>query len=109
MNPEWDKEQFLAYLLLYAAYADLQLEEVEEEYIEEKVGKEEYADVKAEFTADSDKDRAYKIISYSQGEDFDKEYVQMIMNDMDDLFLADGEYTHWEKAIKRALMRLMNL
>ena len=44
MNPDWDKEQFLAYILLYAAFADLELNPVEEEYIEEKVGKEEYAE-----------------------------------------------------------------
>ncbi len=109
MNPDWDKEQFLAYVLLYAAFADLQLDPSEEDYIQEKVGKSEYDEVKKEFIADSDKDKAYKIIAYSQGEDFDNEYVQMVLNDMDDLFLADGEYTHWEKAIKRALMRLMNL
>lgn len=109
MNPEWDRDQFLAYVLLYAAYADLELSENEEEFIQEQVGKVEYEEVKAEFLADTDKDRAYKIINFSQGEDFDHEYAQMVKNEMHDLFLADGEYTHWEKAIGRALTRLMNI
>ena len=109
MNLEWDKEQFLAYVLLYAANADLEMSQEEEDYIQEQVGEKEYEEVKEIFLKDTEKERAYKIIDYSQGEDFDQEYAQMIKNDLEELFLADGEYTHWEKAIGRALTRLMNI
>ncbi len=108
-NLDWNKEQFLAYILLYAGYADLQLSSDEEEYISSKVGEDHYQAIKKEFDSDSDKDRVYKIIAFSEGEEFDNEYTQMVMNDIEDLFLADGELSHWENTIGRALRRLMNI
>mgnify|MGYP003661615739 CR=1 FL=1 len=36
--PTWDKENFLAYAMMYAAYADNQLRDEEYEAIKDKVG-----------------------------------------------------------------------
>ena len=109
INPDWDKEQFLTFVLLYAAFADLKITEEEEEFISSKVGIDEYEDVKKTFMSHSDMERAQMISSYSEEEDFDREYAQMIKNELEDLFQSDGEYTQWEKSIGRALVRLMNL
>ena len=109
INPDWDKEQFLAFVLLYAAFADLKITEEEEDFISNKIGVDEYEDVKNTFMAHSDMERAQMIAAYSEEEDFDREYAQMIKNELEDLFLSDGEYTQWEKSIGRALVRLMNL
>lgn len=109
INPDWDKEQFLTFVLLYAAFADLQITEEEEEFISSKTSADDYADVKKTFMSHSDMERAQMISSYSEEEEFDSEYAQIIKNDMEDLFLSDGEYTQWEKNIGRALVRLMNL
>lgn len=109
IDPDWDKEQFLTFVLLYAAFADLQITEEEEEFISSKVGPEEYVDVKKVFMNLTDMERAQMISSYAEGEDFDREYAQIIKNEMEDLFLSDGEFTQWEKSIGRALVRLMNL
>lgn len=108
-NTTWNKEQFLAYVLLYAGYADLELSEEEEEYISAKVGEDQYNEIKSEFETDSDKERVDKILTFSAGEEFDSEYAKMVMNDIEDLFLSDGEFSHWENTIGRALRRLMNV
>jgi hypothetical protein len=109
IDSDWDKEQFLTFVLLYAAFADLNIKEEEEDYISNKVGIDEYNDVKKVFMSHTDIERAQMIASYSQDEDFDREYAQMIKNELEDLFLSDGSYTQWEKSIGRALVRLMNL
>jgi hypothetical protein len=108
MSQDWIREDFLCYVLLYAASADLVIGEEEEDYIKSQVGDEAYAAIKKEFDHDNDAQRIHKIMNFSEGEDFDKEYCDIVLNDIDDLFLSDGNYSHWEKNIARALKRLMN-
>jgi|GEM_PF-1259074 len=108
MTKEWKRKHFLCYVLLYAAAADLTVSPEEEAYIQEQVGEKSYKRIKDEFDKDNDSQRIHKLVAFSQGEDFDQEYSRIVMNDMEDLFLSDGDYTHWEKSIGRALKRLMN-
>jgi hypothetical protein len=108
-TPDWNKEQYLCYVLLYAAFADQVMTDEESDHIIDQVGEDYFEDVLEEFEDDTDFERSQKLIAYSQGEDFDQEYAKMVKNEMIDLFMSDGQYTQWEKAIWRALVRLMNL
>ena len=108
MSKEWKRKHFLCYVLLYAASADLVISSEEEAYIIQQVGEKSYKRVKEEFDQDNDSQRINKLVSFSEDEDFDEEYSKIVMNDLEDLFLSDGDYSHWEKSIGRALKRLMN-
>ena len=108
MSKEWKRKHFLCYVLLYAASADLIITPEEESYIKQQVGDKSFERVKGEFDQDNDVQRIKKIIAFSEDEDFDEEYSKIVLNDLEDLFLSDGVYSHWEKSIGRALKRLIN-
>lgn len=108
MDIEMGKEEFLTYILLYAASVDLVITPEEEEFIKEQVGEDNYDTVKELYDADTDAMRISRIHDFSHGEEFDKEYAMMVKNEIIDLFQIDGDYSHWEKSIGRALTRLMN-
>jgi hypothetical protein len=105
---EWTRDEFLAYILIYAALADYTEGQEETDFIKAEIGESVYQEIKEEFDADSDMERINKIANYSSGEEFDKEYADMVMHEVTDLFLADGEYSLLEKNLRRALKHIIN-
>lgn len=106
---EWTRDDFLAYVLIYAAKADFAEGPKETEFIRDEVGDETYEAIHSEYEEDTDAERIGKIIDYVQGEEFDKEYANMLFHEITELFMSDGEFSLMEKNLRRALQRIISM
>lgn len=102
-----DYNEYLAFLLLYAADIDQQIKEEEKEIILTVVEQSEYKAIKKRFDKLNDYERIELIQSHKEefiSTEIDKE---KILNDLKSIFLADDEYLAIEKAIFMYLKRLL--
>ena len=105
--PNWTKEQFHAYLLLYCIHADYKVSPEEENFVKSKIGADLYAQMQAEWQADKDFARINKIqIAFDQlgyaAPEADKLFAEIKA-----LFLADGQFDVLEQNIFRGLRKLL--
>ena len=94
----WTYLEFLAYLLLFAANADLETREEEKEVLLIKVNSEEYDRVLKHFEKDNDSLRLQTIKSFREKYYKDPAAQERLMNDLKDMFLADEKYSSEKKA-----------
>jgi hypothetical protein len=104
-----DFNEYLAYLLLYAANADFEIEKEELEIIERSVSHDDYEKVRKAFEKATDAERLEVIMHYK------KVYVNTLMSpdavmaQLKEVFMADEEYPSVEKAVFIYLKKLLNL
>ena len=93
----WNQEEFIAYLLIYASYADGEFSSEERQLILEKVSDESFHQIMAEFSLDAEEDRIRKIKEYEgvyyPTSDQKNELRHMVRQ----LFYADKVYSDLEK------------
>jgi len=104
---DWTRDEFLAYVLMFAAKADFSEGQEETEFIKDEVGEDIYDDIHEEIEEDNDAQRIAKILDYVNASDFDKEYADMLYHEISDLFMADGEFNTMEKNLRRVLKRIL--
>jgi hypothetical protein len=105
-QPQWTYNEFLAFLLLYAAHADLKVTEEEKEMLLEKISGNDYEHIRRKFMKENDYQRLQTILSCS---DFYKDEASkdQLLKDLRDMFLADEKYTSIEKAVFMGLRRIL--
>lgn len=106
-KPDWTYNEFLAYLLLYAANADFVVNEDEKEILFSKVKLEEYNHIRRAFEEGNDYDNLQTIISFREEYYNDEESVDKLLMDLKDIFLADHDYPSVERAIFIGLRRIL--
>jgi hypothetical protein len=104
----WSKEDFLTYLLLYAANADFNITEEEKKFILNKVDEEEYDKIHRIFRRNSDFERSETVRIL--GERYCKEPGNKcdLRNDMIKLFFADDDFSILEKNFFIAIKKILN-
>ena len=106
-KPDWTYNEFLAYLLLYAAHADFEFSKEEKKELFSQVEKKEYKSVQKEFNDKKDYERLQLIQSF-KAEFFNNEKsVDKLLDDLKQMFLADGRYNSIERAIFMGLRRIL--
>lgn len=103
----WTREEFEAYFLFYAANADFVKTEEEKAVIHSKVSKTAYKKMLAEFKEDTDYQRIQKIIHTAERFELTKQEVQVLFNEMFEVFESDGEVDHLEKKMFIGLKRVL--
>lgn len=103
----WSREEFEAYLLFYAANADFIVTEEEKKLIHSKVSERAYAKMNAEFEKDNDYERIQKIILTVQRFDLNKEEIDVLLNEVNQLFEVDGEIDILEREYFIGLRRIL--
>ena len=101
--------EYLAYILLYAANADFEIGKEELEIIRESVSREDYKRIRKSFDEDNDAERLGVIMHYR---DAYKDILidsPTITNQLKAIFLADDRYPSIEKAVFIFLKKLLNL
>lgn len=106
-HPKWNFNEFSAFLLIYAAYADNVCTPEEEEMILSKVNQQTYQLIEAEFKSLND-DEVLNIIMTYKGLYFPtserkNELLAMLKKE----FFSDGEYSQIEQSLMIALKRIM--
>ncbi len=95
---DWTREEFKAYILLYAAMANYVETPEEKEFILSKVGKDAYKrmhkqiDVDNDFTAIQKIKKAYDACGYSGDED-----LENLLGELKALLHSDGEFDEMER------------
>lgn len=86
----WTKQEFLAYILLYAAHCN-QIEDInEKEYILSKVNKAIFHKIHTEVVVDANEENLNKIQRYIQENKFSHEEKDCLLRDIKNVFFADG-------------------
>lgn len=103
---DWQKEDFLALLLLYASRADLNISDEERQFMSKLCGEGHCAKAKAYSESRSD----YEIIERlrTMKEDFFKgaEGTAQLHSHLVALFQADDDFSHLEHSVMHGLERL---
>lgn len=103
----WSREELEAYLLFYAANADFLKSEEEKKLIHSKVSETAYAKMQSEFEKDNDYERIQKIIDTVQRFELSKEEIEVLLNEITQLFEADGKIDALEMEYFIGLRRLL--
>jgi len=100
----WNIDDFKTYILLYCANADCAETQEEKEMILKQVKKNDITTLHSEFDKDTDYERIQKIIAGAKQFDYDKNSV---IQDITNVFEADGRYDTMEKNLLMGLKHLI--
>jgi len=106
-HPKWNFQEFSAFLMLYAASADLKVTSDEKEAILEKVNEETYEEICKEYHSMSDINKIDLILSYKGLYFPTAARTNELLDLMKKEFLADGEYSLLEQNLMRVLKKLL--
>lgn len=104
-NVLWNKHEFLAYLLLYAAHVDARYSESERNYILSKIEYPVYKKVLKEFERDNDYQHLQKILTFHR---INQAFTtDTILVELYELFLADNHFHRMEKYVLSTIRQLL--
>ncbi len=103
----WNRNEFKAYVLLYAANCDHIENRQEREYILSKVDKKTYENIHYELDADNDYQSIQKIISNIDQFEYSENELQRLTAEIMELFLADDKLDTVEQCIFMMLKKIL--
>lgn len=105
---DWSKEEFKAYLLSYAAHSNFFESEEEAEVIHSLFSDDTYNKVHRELKHDNDYQSLQKILHNIEKYNYSKEEIHELVNDIQRLFLSNGEIDLLESNFYLALKKLID-
>ncbi|MCL7754113.1 hypothetical protein [Polaribacter sp. Z022] len=106
-NINWSKNEFLAYVLLYAAHCNFFESKEEENYILSRVNEATYHRIHTEVVIDSDEDSLNKIQQYIFDNNFDEKEKEALIKDIKNVFFADGSVDVLERKVFGILKKII--
>jgi len=107
MNNQWNENEFMTFLLLYASHIDAEYSEEEKAKIKTIASDETYQHILEIFNDQTDYQALQTILSYKGLYFPTADRKAEVLGRMKELFLADGEYNIIEKELLMFLDRLM--
>ncbi len=104
---DWTREEFKAYLLLYAARANFFEDESEKEAILAMVNPLTYKRIHKEIEEDNDYQSIQKILASIEKHHYSKENIQLLISDIKRIFNVSGKQDILEENMLRGLQKLM--
>ena len=104
---QWNYNDFLAYILLYAATIDMDVTVEEKEFLFSKIDKKKYEDVLYVFKKENDGERLKTIISFKDKFYKDDEAKDKLLRDIKEMFLTDQKFSPLEVAVYNGLRRII--
>lgn len=101
------KNEFFAYMLLYAAYADLIEAPEQREYILSKVDKVTYKRVHKIFDHDNDAERIETILRHVKAHNYSQANPEELLQEVQKTMKSDGVFDAAEQACYIGLKRLI--
>ena len=108
VNVNWDKEQFKAYLLIYAANSNFSESEEEKELILSKVDADVYKQMHREFDKDNDYQRLEKILCCVDKFGFSKDDLANLRAEVKQVINAEGHHDELEDNMFLYLKKLLS-
>lgn len=103
----WTRDEFKAYVLLYAANCDYIENRQEHNYILEKINKDIYHKIHRELGNDNDYQSIQKIIASIEKFDYSKDELEFLTSEIMGLLLADGELDSIEQCVFMMLKKIL--
>lgn len=103
----WTNDEFLAYTLLFAAHADFLFDKEEKDLILTKVNIHAYTNVVNELLNDNDYQSLQKILKHIQQNKYSEKDIDVLLHEIELLFMCDGEYGVLEKNMMMNLTKLL--
>ncbi len=101
------KQEFLTYLMLYAAHADMIETSEERAYILNRIHRPTYLKVHKIFDHDTDVERLDVIIANLQEHNYDYEKPEGLMTEIEAVLKADGDLEAAEHSFLLAIKRII--
>lgn len=107
ITTDWTREEFKAYILIYAAQSNFFETEEEKEFIQSRVSRETYKKIHRELDHDNDYQSIQKILYNLEKFEYSRKETERLVKNIQKVFLADGEIDLLESNFYRALKRLL--
>ena len=103
---DWTRDELVAYILLFAAHSDFKEDNHERNVIISKVDMDTFQEIHDEFDKDNDYQGIQKIMTSLRQHNYDREDVEILLEDIKILFFSDGEFNINERNMLKSLERL---
>jgi hypothetical protein len=107
ISTDWTKEEFDAYVLLYAAENNVQETRAEEQIIHKRFKDEVFKKMLNEIRHDNEYQRLAKILYTAEKLNYTQEEIEPLLEEVKELFLSDNEFDMAEKSIFLALKHIL--
>ena len=105
----WTRDEFIAYLLIYAAQIN-QLETAEEkEFIESRFDSKILKNIYKEINNDNDYERIQKVMVYTYQNNFLSQDLEDLLKEIKELLLCDGKFDVTEQALYHYLKKIFKI
>lgn len=105
---DWTKNEFLAYVLLFAAHCNYFEDSEELNYILLKVDDETFHKIHTEVVVDSEEENLNKIQQYISENNLSQSEKEAILRDVKQVFFADGTVDFMEKKVFSLLKKIID-
>ena len=105
----WSKDEFIAYLLIYAAQINQIETEEEKEFIASKIDSQILKKIYKEINNDNDYQRIQKVMVYTYQENYLSQDLDSLLIEIKELLLCDGKFDATEQALYHYLKKIFKI
>ena len=105
----WSKDEFLAYLLIYAAQINQIETEEEKEFIESRFDSKILRKIYKEINNDNDYQRIQKVMVYTYQKNYLSKDLDDLLKEIKELLLCDGRFDVTEQALYYYLKKIFKI
>ena len=105
----WTRDEFIAYLLIYAAQINQIETEEEKEFISSRFDQKILKNIYKEINNDNDYQRIQKVMVYTYQENYQSQDLDNLLKEIKELLLCDGKFDATEQALYHYLKKIFKI
>ena len=105
----WSKDEFIAYLLIYASQINQIETEEEKEFIASKIDAQILKNIYKEINNDNDYQRIQKVMVYTYQEKYLSQDLDSLLREIKELLVCDGKFDATEQALYHYLKKIFKI
>ena len=105
----WTKNEFIAYLLIYAAQANQIETKEEKEFIESRFDLKMLKNIYKEINSDNDYTRIQKVMVYTYQNNYLSQDLDILLKEIKELLICDGRFDATEQALYYYLKKIFKI
>ena len=109
LKVSWEKDEFIAYLLIYAAQANQIETKEEKEFIESRFDLKMLKNIYKEINSDNDYTRIQKVMVYTYQNNYLSQDLDILLKEIKELLICDGRFDDTEQALYYHLKKIFKI
>ena len=105
----WTKDEFLAYLIIYAAQINQIETKEEKEFIESRFDLKMLKNIYKEINSDNDYTRIQKVMVYTYQNNYLSQDLDILLKEIKELLICDGRFDNTEQALYYHLKKIFKI